>query len=332
MDFRLELNIKPWKEQLQLTHRISLMGSCFTEHMANRLRNYRFRVLENPHGILFNPLSIGIALQAYLNETNYKHEDLFEYNGLWQSWHHHGRFAATTPDMALNLMNTERQMATDFIKKTDWLIVTLGSSFIYELKESSDLNLGKALCPVANCHKVPAQHFQHRLMEENEVRQAIKSIIQVARQINPGLKIIFTISPVRHHREGLVENNRSKGRLHSALASYINPEEYVFYFPAYELVIDDLRDYRFYAEDLVHPNYFATRYVWEKFANACIDGESLVTMERIRKIQEAMQHRPRQPQSEQHRIFIQNMLKETRQLKSELPYLDFNDALDFFTP
>jgi hypothetical protein len=331
MDFRLELNIKTWKEQLHLPHRISLIGSCFTEHMANRLRHYRFRVLENPHGILFNPLSIGIALQEYLNESYYKSENLFEYNGLWQSWNHHGRFAASSPEVVLEMINAERQSATDFLRKTDWLIVTLGSSFIYELKDESIFNKEKKLYPVANCHKVPAQNFQHRLMEENEVRQAIMGIIRTARQINTGLKIIFTISPVRHHREGLVENNRSKGRLHSALASVINPEAYIFYFPAYELVVDDLRDYRFYAEDLVHPNYFATRYVWEKFADACIDGESLTMMERIRKIQEAMQHRPRQPQSDQHKIFMQKMLVETRQLSGELPYLNFDDALAFFS-
>jgi hypothetical protein len=330
LDFRLELQVKPWKDQIHLKNKIFLIGSCFTEHMSARLRSYRFHILENPHGILFNPHSIAVALKHYHAEKEFKANDVFRHNELWQSWDHHGRFASLHADACIALMNSERKLATSFLKQADWMIVTLGSSFIYELNSGPGFTHEVDFRPVANCHKVPAQHFRHRLMEEREIVEAIQNIIVLARQFHPHLKIIFTISPVRHHREGLVENNRSKGRLHSALATLLETEKHVYYFPAYELVVDDLRDYRFFAEDLVHPNYFATRYVWEKFSAACIDAESISFMERIKKIQDAMHHRPRQPESAQHLAFISKMKEETKKLSGELPYLDFSDALSYF--
>jgi hypothetical protein len=331
LDFRLELQVKPWKDQIQLKDKIFLIGSCFTEHMSARLKSFRFHILENPHGILFNPQSIAVALKHYNGEKDFNANDIFRHNELWQSWDHHGRFAALNPEECLDMMNSERRLASSFLQQANWMMVTLGSSFIYELHSGPGFTADVDFRPVANCHKVPAQHFRHRLMEEREIVDAIQNIISLTRQVNPGIKIIFTVSPVRHHREGLVENNRSKGRLHSALATILEKERDVHYFPAYELVVDDLRDYRFYAEDLVHPNYFATRYVWEKFSAACIDAESLSFMERIKKIHDAMHHKPRQPESEKHRAFMKKMKEEVNMLSAELPYLDLSDALTYFT-
>jgi hypothetical protein len=154
-------------------------------------------------------------------------------------------------------------------------------------------------------------------------------MIETVKQINPALKIVFTISPVRHYREGLVENNRSKGLLQLGVMNMLNKND-VFYFPAYELVVDDLRDYRFFAEDLVHPNYLATQYVWEKFSAACITEESKLLMERINRLNAAMHHRPRQPESPNHQTFLAKMLEETKALQHDAPFINLEDAFAFF--
>lgn len=330
MDFRLELHIKPWKDQINLQDKIMLIGSCFTEHMSERFGRFRFAFLDNPHGILFNPLSITKALKDYTGQRVYTESDLFYYDGLWQSWNHHGRFAAPDAGTVLSAINEECLHGSAFIRKANWLIITLGSSFIYELKADSPFANGDGGKPVANCHKVPAQHFNHHLLSEQEVYATLHEMVTAVRLVNPAINLIFTVSPVRHYREGLVENNRSKGRLHSAVGDLLEQHANVYYFPAYELVIDDLRDYRFYAEDLVHPNYFATRYVWEKFADACIDPESLALMEKMNRINAAMQHRPRQPESEQHRAFLHKMYLETQTLAEQTPFLNWEDALAYF--
>jgi hypothetical protein len=308
-----------------------LLGSCFTEHMSAKLARSGFGVCENPHGILFNPESILNALEAYTTGRTYQSSNIFHFNGLWQSWHHHGRFASVKPDEVLDMMNGEAENASGFIGKTNWLMITLGSAFVYELKQESEFDLHAANRVVANCHKVPAQHFTHRLLSFAEVQAALHEMIALVRSVNPGVNIVFTISPVRHYREGLVENNRSKGLLHNAVGEAERLHENVFYFPAYELIMDDLRDYRFFAEDLVHPNYQATQYVWEKFSAACIDEESRVFMERISKINNAMQHRPRQPESGQHQAFLQKMYHETLALKELAPFLELDEALNFFS-
>ncbi|HSK12427.1 MAG TPA: GSCFA domain-containing protein [Phnomibacter sp.] len=331
MDFRLELHIKPWKRSIDLQDRIMLLGSCFTEHMAAKLSLHRFCVVENPHGILFNPVSITNALRAYADGRKYTVEDLFYFNGLWYSWDHHGRFAHADEMVALKMMNEEAGKASEFLKDADWLIITLGSAFVYELRTGTDLHPSGKEQVVANCHKVPAAYFHHRLLTSHEVANVLNEMVRVVRAVRPGMKIIFTISPVRHHREGLVENNRSKGLLHVGISELLQQYDELYYFPAYELVIDDLRDYRFYAEDLVHPNYMATQYVWEKFAGACMNEETRGWMEKIRRIQMAIQHRAHHPEGEQHKAFLKKMLGETIELSKQLPYIDFTDAVEYFS-
>ncbi len=330
MQFRLELHIKPWQQSIRLSDRIALLGSCFTEHMGAYLKRYRFRVLENPHGILFNPVSIATALQQYKEARIYTSADLFEQGGLWQSWQHHGRFANSDPDKCVADINDSTQSATEFLKQTDWLIITLGSAFVYELKADSAYNVAGLSQVVANCHKVPATHFHHRLLDFESGKQALRNMVDTARSLQPNIRIIFTISPVRHYREGLVENNRSKGLLHLLVANALESFPDVFYFPSYELVNDDLRDYRFFAEDMVHPNYQATQYVWEKFMAACMHQESLQYFEAIHQLNLSMSHRPRRPDSEAHEKFRQKMLMHAKSLSGQLPFLDFSDAIAYF--
>ena len=329
MNFRLELAVKPFLPQLNIRHKVMLVGSCFTDHISNRLQQHLFDVVENPHGILFNPLSIATAIADYIAEKKYSETDLFFANDLWQSWQHHSSLSHWDKSICLAQINDANERTHQFLKTADWLIITLGSSFVYALNNDS---LGGTKNNIAaNCHKIPAPHFTHRLAAYAEVETALENIISGAKKFNPNLNIIFTISPVRHSREGLVENNRSKGLLHTAVYAMLQRFDRVQYFPSYELVIDDLRDYRFYAEDLVHPNYQATQYVWEKFCDAVIDAESGAIMKQIHSIQLAVNHRPMHVGSAQHQQFLKTMHSKTTQLQMQFPFLNLTRAIDYFT-
>jgi hypothetical protein len=207
-------------------------------------------------------------------------------------------------------------------------MITLGSSWIYTLTDkAANAKVGSA---AANNHKAPADWFFKRLMTTEEVLQTLDNVLYRLFHFNPALKIIFTISPVRHLREGVVENNRSKAVLIQAVHHLVDKFDKLYYFPAYELVIDDLRDYRFYAEDLVHPNYFATQYVWEKFVDACMDEKTKSLMEEIHSINLAYQHKPFNPSSEQHKKFLKSFYNKTKTIQEQYSYLDFNKELTYF--
>ena len=329
MDFRLELQVKPFTQQIQLQDKILLIGSCFTDHISKRLAMHKFQVLENPHGILFNPRSIETAVASYISHKQYQPQDLFLYNDLYTSWEHHGQFSHPDASTVLQMMNDAVTNAHSFLKTAQWVIVTLGSSWVYELK--NDSFGGHENETAANCHKVPQQHFNHRLLSANEVDTSLQNIVTAIQNFNLTANIIFTISPVRHHREGLVENNRSKALLISAVHKMLETNSQLFYFPSYELIIDDLRDYRFYAEDLVHPNYQATQYVWEKFVAGCIGEATQKDMEEINKIVHAKNHRSLHPTSKQHQQFLAIMLEKTKQLQQRLLGVDFSEELVYFS-
>ncbi|MES2773199.1 MAG: GSCFA domain-containing protein [Bacteroidota bacterium] len=329
MDFRLELQVKPFANQIQLQDPILLIGSCFTDHISKRLALHKFKVLENPHGILFNPRSIETAVMAYIGNKQYQQQDLFLFNDLYTSWDHHGQFSHPDADTVLKTINDAVSSAHGFLKDAKWVIITLGSSWVYELK--NDSLGGKEDQAAANCHKVPQQHFKHRLLTDIEVNESLQHIVSAIQAFNPSANIIFTISPVRHHREGLVENNRSKALLISGVHQVLESNSNIFYFPSYELIIDDLRDYRFYAEDLVHPNYQATQYVWEKFVAAGINESTQKDMEEINKLVHAKNHRSLHPSSKQHQQFLATMLERAKLLQQRLTGLDFSDELAYFS-
>jgi hypothetical protein len=328
MKFHFEFDIK--KLPLPITHKekLLLIGSCFTENIGEKLKKYKFTVLENPNGILFNPVSVTEALTSYIENTQLTETDLFQLNEGWHSWKHHSRFSGLNAEESLSKMNASTSHAHSYLRGADYLMITLGSSWIYTLTDKA-LN-AKPGSVAANNHKAPAAWFYKRLMTTEEVLQTLDNVLYRLFHFNSKLKIIFTISPVRHLREGVVENNRSKAVLIQAVHHLVDKFDRLYYFPAYELVIDDLRDYRFYAEDLVHPNYFATQYVWEKFIDACMDEKTKSLMEEIHSINLAYQHKPFNPTSEQHRNFLKSFYEKTRTLQEQYSYLDFKRELEFF--
>lgn len=322
MNFLTHIDIKPLPMPITYQHKIMLMGSCFTEHIGDNLQELKFQTLQNPNGILFEPISVCRSLVSYIQQQQYKQEDLFLYNELWQSWNHHSRFSNPDQQVALEQINRSQTAAHEFIKKADWLIITLGSSFVYKLKEEHRF--------VANCHKAPAQQFDKYLIPIDEQIATLDNTIHQLFHLNQKLKIIFTISPVRHLRDGVVENNRSKARLLETVHHLVNKFDRLFYFPAYELVIDVLRDYRFYDIDLAHPNYAATQFVLEKFSDYAFQEPTLELMKEIRQIVTAKNHKPFHPGSKQHQQFLKQHLDKTRAIAEEHHYLNFAEEVRYF--
>lgn len=321
MDFRLEFTPKPFDIKISHRHNLLLVGSCFTEQIGNKLSHHKFTVLDNPHGILFNPVSITRSVSSYIHNKQYTAGDLFYQNESWNSWEHHSRFSHPDAATCLQGINESQNRAHMFLQKAGWLLLTLGSAFVYELEHKQ---------VVANCHKVPTDKFNKRLLPASEIVEGMQQLIHDLRAFNPGINIIFTISPVRHLRDGFVENNRSKAALIQAVHTLVDHNTCCFYFPAYELIIDDLRDYRFFAEDMVHPNYAATNYVWEKFITACVDEPSQQLMKEIAVIVAARNHKPFNPTSQQHKKFLQSNLDKVIRLKEQLPYIDLKEEEEFF--
>jgi hypothetical protein len=252
----------------------------------------------------------------------YRSGNLFFYNELWQSWKHHGIFSDSKQSGTLNRINSSQQAAHAFLKRADWLIVTLGSAFVYLLKENNK--------PVANCHRAPGDWFTKKLLPVEEMLASLDEAMHRLFEINPNLQIVYTISPVRHVRDGVIENNRSKARLIEVAHQLVSKFNRTYYFPAYELVIDVLRDYRFYDKDLVHPNYMATNYVVENFMENYVQPETRLIAEEIKKLQISFKHRALHPATEAHQRFLNEQFEKTTDLQLKYPYLNFEKELKHF--
>ncbi len=322
MEFQLPISIPVLPRPISYGDRILLTGSCFTEHIGNNLRDWKFDVLQNPNGILFDAASVAASLISYIQPKTYTEDDLVFFNELWHSWQHHSHFSNIDKEACLRGINESQARAHAFLKEAKWLIITLGSSFSYRLKDGGG---------VANCHRAPGQTFTKHLMTIEEINTALDSCLHQLFYFNPGLQVIFTVSPVRHIRDGVVENNRSKARLIEAVHHLVNKFDRLHYFPAYELVIDVLRDYRFYDIDMVHPNYPATQFVLEKFTQSCIDEPGRRLLEEVKKIVIARRHKPFQPATNAHQRFLADYRDKTAELSREYPFLDLKEELAYFS-
>lgn len=335
MDLMLPFAPQPASHFIEHGQKILSIGSCFTEHIGNALKELKFDVLQNPSGILFDPASVCASLVAYLQQKEYGADDLFYFNELWQSWQHHSRFAGVYKEEVLQKIAASQQTAHAYIKDADWLIITLGSSFSYRLTaagaEKSGAQKTQAVGGVANCHRAPAQWFNKHLLPITETIELLDNTIHQLFYHNRKVRIIFTISPVRHIRDGVVENNRSKARLIEAVHHLVHKFDRLHYFPAYELVIDVLRDYRFYAEDMVHPNYLATDFVLRHFLQTFMSKETNSLAEELHKLSIARKHKAQHPQTAAHRAFLKNYLQKTIDLQKRYPHLNLQEEISYFS-
>lgn len=334
MNFMVDINIPAPAQTVAYQQPLLLVGSCFTEHIGNSLQEMKFEVLQNPNGILFDPQSVATSLVSYVQNKQYNEEDLFLLNEVWQSWQHHSRFSGMNKAEVVQMINASQQAAHDFLRKAEWLVITLGSSFSYRTTEAVPEDQRANAGPegaVANCHRAPSQWFRKHMMTIEETKSVLDNALHQVRYFNPKIKTIFTISPVRHLRDGVIDNNRSKARLLEVVHHLVNKFDRLYYFPAYELVIDVLRDYRFYDIDMAHPNYPATQFVLEKFMTNFVDEPSQQLAAGLKKLSIARRHKAFHPQTEAHQKFLQSQLIKAKELQAQYPFLDLKEELKYFS-
>ncbi len=322
MEFFLPFQIRSFPFQISYPDKILFIGSCFSEEIGNKLKELKFNVLQNPNGILYDPLSISDSLFTYIENKPFDEENLFELNGLWHSWKHHSSFSAAGKKDVLEKINTSQSGAHAFLKEGNFLIVTLGTAFKYLLKNENK--------NIANCHKAPANIFEKKLLPVNEIVPDFLSVLRALEIFNPSLKIIFTVSPVKHVRDGVAENNRSKARLIETVHSICEQRKNAFYFPSYEIVSDVLRDYRFYKNDLVHPNKTAINFVFEKFCESLLSKESQKIVKKVKQVVSAANHRPFFKASEAHKKFVDAQIKNIHNLQKNYPNIDLSIEKKYF--
>jgi len=298
------------------------LGSCFAENIGQRLENLKFKIDRNPFGILYHPISIFNGLERLLDNENFTENELFAHHGLWHSFAHHGGFSKIEKTATLNGIQqrfTETQTA---LQNTNQLLLTFGTAYVFEYKKTGKI--------VANCHKLPNQDFNRRCLTIEEITNTFIPFLQQLKKQNPPFQTIATISPIRHIRDGLIENQKSKAILRVALTEICETLDFVHYFPSYEILMDDLRDYRFYEVDMIHPSQVAMDYIWEHFQEAFFDQKTRELNGKVEKIRMAMQHRPLNPKSEEYRQFLRQQLKKVEALKETVPFLNFNLEEAFF--
>lgn len=298
MKLRTEIELTKHGNTINYDSAVVLFGSCFADNIAAKLEHYKFPNLVNPYGILFHPIAIENALAEIHQQKIYTEKDLYFHNDLWQSFNHHSKFSAESTSEILNTINAGIANAHQFLKKSTHCIITIGTAWVYEFSDQQQL--------VANCHKIDQKKFQKRLLSLDEIAQSLLQILRLINLLNPSTHVIFTVSPVRHLSNGMVENSQSKALLLTAIHQIINQKN-THYFPSFEMMMDDLRDYRFYKNDLIHPNDLAVDYIWELFKNSWIDEKSYPLMNEIEAIQKALQHRPFNENSPKHQLFLKNI-------------------------
>lgn len=307
--------------ELAVTHksRLMLIGSCFASNIGKRLIENKFQLQLNPFGILYNPHSIAVALERILNKRLFDESspEFFYHQERWHSIMHHSDFSGKELSDTLDRINCSLCEAHDCLSAADCLIITYGTAYVYRRKSDNSI--------VGNCHKLPSSEFTRDILSVAEIVEKTMPILQRIAAIRPNVKIIFTVSPIRHLRDGAHDNQRSKATLILAIEEIrrLFPVS-TTYFPAYEIMLDELRDYRFYAEDMVHPSSVAIDYIWERFGDYCFDSKTIALNKEIEEIMRALAHRPFDEQSDSYRRFIGNTLQKIEAIKTREPYIDFD--------
>jgi len=316
--------LSPIESEISIDHQTKILsiGSCFAARIGERLAQKKFNTLLNPFGILYNPVSICKALNRLDKKVLSQPVDLFEHLEQWHSFDHHSDFSALEQKASLDHINEAITEGHSFLKKTSVLIITLGTANVFWHKKNEQV--------VANCHKLPNTDFERKSLTVEAIVNDFEKLFQQLLQQQTELKIILTVSPVRHIRDGLIENQRSKAKLLLATEALCQKFESVIYFPAYELLLDDLRDYRFYDNDMIHPNETAVDYIWDFFQDTFFSENTKALNQKIDQVVSASLHRPFNPSSLQHQAFVNNQLEKIRVLEEEFSFLSFEKEIGMF--
>jgi len=294
-----------------------LLGSCFSENIGDKLEYFKFQTNQNPFGILFHPKAIEALITNAINDKEYSDEDIFFLNERWHCFEAHSSLSSPDKEDLLKSLNQQIKSANKQLHGSTHLIITLGTAWMYRFIETDVI--------VANCHKVPQKKFLKEILSVDEITESLENVISLIKSINKKITITFTVSPVRHLKDGFVQNQQSKSHLLAAIHQVIEARNRVHYFPSYEIVMDELRDYRFYAEDLIHPSKTAINYIWGKFIDSWISESSIETMKEIETIQRGLNHRPFNPYSEQHQQFLGSLQRKIEDVKKRHPFIKFDD-------
>lgn len=314
MEFRTKIDIPASELRINHHSKVMLLGSCFALHIGQQLLQSKFDINVNPFGILYNPASIATVIHRIIDSTLFTADELRENQGLYVSFLHHGSFSKPDKEETLQKINASLQQAIKDLQNTDTLIITFGTAYVYTLKESGST--------VANCHKFPASIFNRERMSVECIVSIWNKLIKELKNINPGLNILFTVSPIRHWKDGAHDNQLSKATLLLAIDALQNEFGNLHYFPSYEIVMDELRDYRFYDEDMIHPNPTAIGYIWERFTDTFFDRETMQIISQWQKLLQAVNHRPFNIQAGEHKQFLRQTLLKLQTFQDKYPYLD----------
>ena len=310
--FQTTVEIPQFPKKTGYNMKNMFIGSCFTEKVGSIMETLKFQTDINPFGIIYNPASIAGGIWHLLQKTEFRKEDLIEHNGLWHSFSHHGHFSSGSVDETLQKINERIEYSSGFLKNADFLFLTFGTAWIYEHKKT-----GKV---VSNCHKIPDVEFKRYRLTVDEISEEYKNLLSEINKKNPDCHVIFTVSPIRHWKDGAIENQRSKATLLLAIDKILAEQENknCSYFPAYEIVMDELRDYRFYADDMIHISDVAINHIWEIFEKNLIDTESAKIIPQIQKINKALQHRPFNANSPEYVSFLKSISEKVKELEKKI--------------
>lgn len=315
MNFTTKVPVKTYEFPINYSAKLLLLGSCFAENMGEKFVYFKFQTTINPFGIIFNPVSIEKLVKRAVNRINFTEADVFFHNDLWHSYDVHSECSHSDKEILLKQLNAALEAMHRQIAEVSHIVITYGTSWVYQLKTTGEI--------VANCHKVPQSEFSKEILSPESIAQSIQNTMNLIRQINPEVKFIFTISPVRHTKDGFPENQRSKAHLMTAIHPIVLDNASSNYFPSYEIMMDELRDYRFYADDMLHPSQIAIDYIWIRFFENYVNTDCFATMQEVCNIQKGLAHRPFNPETKSHQQFLETLNQKIIRLKEQFPHFQF---------
>lgn len=298
------------------------MGSCFSDNIGNHLLDYKFKVSSNPFGVLYNPISVANSLTLILDKLSLEKTNLVEHNGMWHSFDLHGSFSNIDSDELLSKANGILEEAHEKLKNTNYLFITFGTAWVYEHISSKKI--------VSNCHKIPASQFSRYRLTIDTIYNVWSKLIQRLSDFNPEMEIIFTVSPIRHLKDGAHENQLSKSTLFLAIDQLIQQNNKLSYFPSYEIVMDELRDYRFYADDMTHISSKAIHFIFEKFKETYFEENTIQSMNKVKPIVKATTHKILSDNTQEIEKFAITMLKKIEEIENSHPQIDLTREKAYF--
>ena len=328
MQFTTKIPIQKSSFPIDYDSKILLLGSCFAENMGEKFDYFKFQTTINPFGIIFNSVSIEKLIRRSIEKRKFTENDIFFHNDLWHCFEVHSELSNSDKDAFLESLNDLISSTNKHLSDSTHIIITLGTSWVYRHRQAQSDSDGV----VANCHKVPQKEFTKELLSIHQIEESLQSIISLIHSVNPNCNFIFTVSPVRHIKDGFVENTLSKAHLIAAIHSVLNRKfstslelttQNNIYFPAYEIMMDELRDYRFYAEDMLHPSQTAIDYIWIQFFENYISESQFGLMNDICSIQKGLKHRPFNPNTESHQKFLHQLELKIKTIQNQHPFIKF---------